>query len=286
MKESQKEKLRQLPHDRKLYLLQQNQHIKKTTNNSKSSTKSIPSSNSTTSLFQPKTTKQKASLKKSETSARLSVSGKTPAPLKGSEDMDKSHGTCISSSSPKTTKSNDSTCSTVSKSNSTRREEKRSLVSGKPSGTMSKAMQNMRNTRENIPDGRAATYKFSRKNLANFNSTRSKVGSMIMEFDALAYKQEDAVTDESAAWLLLDNTTLPRHANKNNQQQRPSLNNLFSKPTADSDPVALVSSSYVYQSLTRRDASHLANLVASEDRNKLGRDRDNPYFYVEKLRNR
>ncbi|KAF1806201.1 hypothetical protein FB192DRAFT_1316017 [Mucor lusitanicus] len=165
-------------------------------------------------------------------------------------------------------------------------------------------------------DKRAATYKYARKNLTStIRSNRSKVGSMVLEFDALANKLEDTASDESAAWLLLDNKTLPRHYNMNTGTTRsnhinhhPSVSNLF--PTASTTTIntpsettssvhvaetsassSLLSNSYAYQSLSRKDGSHLASLVSSsspalDDTIKRGRDRNSPYYYVERIKSR
>ncbi|KAI9267813.1 hypothetical protein BY458DRAFT_572943 [Sporodiniella umbellata] len=137
-----------------------------------------------------------------------------------------------------------------------------------------------------IKNGRAATYKFARKNLHNFDSTRSKVGSMVLEFDALAYKQENATSDSSAAWLLLENKSLTSTPTRNNNNQRPSLNNLFTKTNKESVSSSLISSSYAYQSLTRKEASQVTSIISTEEKGRRGKERDSPYTYVEKLRNR
>ncbi|CAO3656565.1 unnamed protein product [Mucor hiemalis] len=59
MKDGHREKLRQLPKERKLYLLQQNQHIKENRVVDSALRKSMPTSNSSTSLFPPKALRQK-----------------------------------------------------------------------------------------------------------------------------------------------------------------------------------------------------------------------------------
>ncbi|KAG2202930.1 hypothetical protein INT47_008962, partial [Mucor saturninus] len=149
-------------------------------------------------------------------------------------------------------------------------------------------------------DKRAATYKFARRNLSEtINNNRSKVGSMILEFDAIAHKLEDKTADESATWLLLDNNTLPRHYNNSIQQlnthHHPSVSHLFpqinnaAKTTPDNSSSSLVANSLAYRSLSRKDGSRLASLVPTttpEESIKRGRDRNSPYYYVERLRSR
>ncbi|KAG1058949.1 hypothetical protein G6F42_028475 [Rhizopus arrhizus] len=136
---------------------------------------------------------------------------------------------------------------------------------------------------------------------------------MILEFDALANKLEDTTSDESAAWLLLDNKTLPRNYNMNTGTTRsnhinhhPSVSNLFPTASTTTTPSetassvyvaetsassSLLSNSYAYQSLSRKDGSHLASLVSSsspalDDTIKRGRDRNSPYYYVERIKSR
>lgn len=312
MKDSHREKLRQLPLDRKLYLLQQNQHIKGGKDSHAAIRKSMPASNSSSSIFQPKTMRHKAPIKRSGTSSRLTGNPSTnskPDVAPFNVIKDKPYMNDILQSLPEaSTKARDESaegdiCDDTQenyKAACDKNEEQplppsktanRENIeeSGKPSDeqcftTAEKNKAILK--RPEATNGRAAIYKFARKNLSNFDSTRSKVGSMILEFDALAHKQEDATTDESTAWLLLENKSLSRVPHKNNNSQRPSLNNLFSKTTAESVSSSLVSNSYACQSLTRRDASHLANLISSDDNNKRIKDRDSPYFYVEKLRSR
>lgn len=312
MKDSHREKLRQLPLDRKLYLLQQNQHIKGGKDSHTAIRKNMPASNSSSSIFQPKTMRHKAPIKRSGTSSRLTGNPSTNSkpdvpPFNVTKDKSYMNDTLQSSPEVSTTTRDENTEGDIhdgtQESYDAARDKNEGQPlqhskdanrenigeSGKPSDEQcfttaekNKAMFK----RPEATNGRAAIYKYARKNLSNFDSTRSKVGSMILEFDALAHKQEDATTDESTAWLLLENKSLSRVPHKNNNNQRPSLNNLFSKTTMESASSSLVSNSYACQSLTRRDASHLVSLISSDDNNKRIKDRDSPYFYVEKLRSR
>lgn len=180
MKNEQRDKLRDLPPDHKLYLLQQKQHLSK--------------SPSITSLF-------------------------TNAPF------------------------NKQLASGKRSNNNTNNEAVRSLEP--PAKTT-------------INRGRAATYKFN-KQLSSRNSRASKVGSMIMEFDAMAKHQQDGQDSSSSSWLLLETSTSTQ-----NQHHR---------------------TNRVQQSLTRKEGSHLAALAAqTEEASATMRDR--PYYYVERLRNR
>jgi hypothetical protein len=336
MKDAHREKLRQLPRERKLYLLQQNQHIKENRTVDSSLRKSMPTSNSSTSLFPSKALRQKA-IKRSETSTRLLFPANSQTRSKQLRNSS-SHRSLTSSlitnasaenlkimneiPSPVSPHDTDSKSSNSLKKNlsssSSNKKEKRHTKGGdeetdslvnqsievhaKPPSPSSNRVENQS---INLPsksasmDKRAATYKFSRKN-------RSKVGSMILEFDALATKLEDTTSDESAAWLLLDNKTLPRNYNMNSTMrsngvtQHPSVTNLFptvsttaastvaavaTEPSASS---SLLSNSYAYQSLTRKDGGHLAALISGSSAldDKRGRDRNSPYYYVERLRSR
>ncbi|KAI9344424.1 hypothetical protein BD770DRAFT_329006 [Pilaira anomala] len=156
---------------------------------------------------------------------------------------------------------------------------------------------------ERVPtvDKRAATYKYARRNLSEaLNNNRSKVGSMILEFDALAHKLEDTASDESTAWLLLDNKTLPRNYNGSIQQlnsrHHPSASHLFPSisqnkptPTQETTSSSLLTNSYAYQSLSKKDGSRLSTIMTpatADEGIKRGRDRNSPYYYVERLRSR
>lgn len=363
MKDAHREKLRQLPRERKLYLLQQNQHIKENKAVDSSLRKSMPSSNSSSSTFPHKGLRNKAAaMKRSETSTRLLFPSNNGTKM-GSSSSHRSLASSliangsvedmssllmneeISPSSPISTptsphiphyyqhhgsqkKNYDSNnkkeihekpgaSSSVNKSPIVKSPVSAVTKSGNdPITTNSTIISPILPvpTQANGPilDRRAATYKYSRRNLATtVNSNRSKVGSMIMEFDALAHKLEDTTGDESAAWLLLDNKTLPRHYNINNTIQsnninhHPSVSNLFPTTsttsniiTSDTIPTniaetssssSILSNSYAYQSLTRKDGNHLALLASSsspvmDDKIKRGRDRNSPYYYVERLR--
>ncbi|KAG1446343.1 hypothetical protein G6F56_009601 [Rhizopus delemar] len=274
MTDSHREKLRKLPLDRKLYLLQQNNHVKGSKTCQNISRKSMTASNSSISLHQPKSTKHKSSIKKSETSSRI-----TRSLLSSSKSLNESNYNLNN------TEHVDSLPEIPSK-EKTKQETAQNQEKTSDDDTLLEGSKTI-SSRAEVKDGRAAAYKFARKNLSNFDSTRSKVGSMVLEFDALAYKQEDPAADESSAWLLLDNKSLSHMPTKSTTHQRPSLNNLFTKVNTESVSSTLISNSYAYQSLTRRDASHMATLVSAEDNSKRGKDRDSsPYFYVEKLRNR
>jgi hypothetical protein len=137
-------------------------------------------------------------------------------------------------------------------------------------------------------DRRAATYKYARRNLRS-SQNQSKVGSMILEFDALAHKHGDPKTDESAAWLLLDNKTLPRQTGGGSSggASHTNVNHIFPKQSDSASTVSSsVTNSYAYQSLTRKEGSNLASMAVSEEVNISGRDRNSPYYYVERLRSR
>lgn len=312
MKDAHREKLRQLPRERKLYLLQQNQHIKENRSADSSLRKSIPTSNSSSSLFPPKALRQKAAMKRSETSTRLlfNSNGKAIKQL----DTSTSHQSLSSSfnSSSEDVSSiysvDEYTPNTLDSQNTNSQKEETEPVT--PKVTKKKSTLNLPaesnlsppEEKEITPvDKRAATYKFARRNLSEAkNNNRSKVGSMILEFDAIAHKLEDKTSDESATWLLLDNNTLPRHYNNNSIQQvnthhHPSVNHLFpqlnnpAKSTPDSSSSSLVANSLAYRSLSRKDGSRLASLVPTttpEESIKRGRDRNSPYYYVERLRSR
>lgn len=174
MRDEQRDKLRDLPADHKLYLLQQKQHLRK--------------SSSITSLLPNSLSNKQLATKRS------------------------SHGRALNTAAAAT-------------------------------------------TTKQPPNRRAATYKFNR-DLSNRNARASKVGSMIMEFDALA-KQQDGKETSSSSWLLLETSTStqPHRTNR------------------------------VQQSLTRKEGSHLAALAAqTEESSAIMRDR--PYYYVERLRNK
>lgn len=310
MKDAHREKLRQLPQERKIYLLQQNQHIKENRTADSSLRKSIPTSNSSSSLFPPKALRQKAAMKRSETSTRLlfNNNGKAIKQL----DTSASHQSLSSSfnSSTEDVSSlfsvDDSTPNSSDSQNKNSQKEETELVISKMSKKRStlaipvEPVEPPENKEIPSVDKRAATYKFARRNLSEtINNNRSKVGSMILEFDALAHKLEDTTSDESATWLLLDNNTLPRHYNNSTQQlnthHHPSVSHLFpsainaAKPAADTSSSSLVANSLAYRSLSRKDGSRLASLVTpvtAEESIKRGRDRNSPYYYVERLRSR
>lgn len=307
MKDAHREKLRQLPRERKLYLLQQNQHIKENRTVDSTLRKSMPTSNSSSSLFPPKALRQKAAMKRSETSSRLLFNPKSIKQLDSSTSHQSlasslnSSGTDVSSISlfdeiTPDSPSSDSQNSNFAKSESSeeppRIKKKKSGLPIKPEDTIDDANRSV--------DKRAATYKYARGNLSEtVNNNRSKVGSMILEFDALAHKLEDTTSDESNAWLLLDNKTLPRHYNNSIQQlnsrHHPSVSHLFpstsSKPpvTPETTTSSMVTNSYAYQSLSKKDGSRLASIITStttDESIKRGRDRNSPYYYVERLRSR
>ncbi|KAL0094110.1 hypothetical protein F4703DRAFT_1768808, partial [Phycomyces blakesleeanus] len=113
-------------------------------------------------------------------------------------------------------------------------------------------------------------YKYRRQNVPASNY-QSKVGSMILEFDALAQQQQEEEDEDVSAWLLLDNKAI-----------RPmSIQTVVPKSSE---------SMRLYQSLSRKDGHHLSSLVASgmtpEDTTKRNRDHTSPYYYVELLRSR
>lgn len=312
MKDAHREKLRQLPRERKLYLLQQNQHIKENRSADSSLRKSIPTSNSSSSLFPPKALRQKAAMKRSETSSRLlfNSNGKAIKQL----DTSVSHQSLSSSfnSSSEDVSSifsvDESTPNSSDSQNANSQKEEPELVIPKMNKKRSAlpipaeaTVASSEDDKEAPSDNkRAATYKFARRNLSEtINNNRSKVGSMILEFDAIAHKLEDKTADESATWLLLDNNTLPRNYNSSIQQlnthHHPSVSHLFpqtnnpAKPAQDTSSSSLVANSLAYRSLSRKDGSRLASLVTTptpEESIKRGRDRNSPYYYVERLRSR
>lgn len=345
MKDGHREKLRQLPKERKLYLLQQNQHIKENRVVDSALRKSMPTSNSSTSLFPPKALRQKTAMKRSETSSRLlfnnSNSGNNNNGKQIKMDTSSSYQSLSSAQSEDST-SRDKTPKSLSDSSGqndnltqeaiythslpspttttkAKVNKKKSGIlitnsdnlSGSPttptSSNEEEVGSNPQSPKASPVDRRAATYKYARRNLSStVTSNRSKVGSMILEFDALAHKLEDTTSDESTAWLLLDNKTLPRHYNNNSIQQlnnshhHPSLNHLFPStsnkppfpsPGNESASSSLLTNSYAYQSLTRKDGSRLASIAGSTSTTpiideKRGRDRNSPYYYVERLRSR
>ncbi|KAI9251126.1 hypothetical protein EDC94DRAFT_526795 [Helicostylum pulchrum] len=246
-------------------------------------------------------------MKRSETSSRLLFNPKSTKQLDSSTSHQSlasslnSSGTDVSSISlfdeiTPDSPSSDSQNSNFAKSESSeeppRIKKKKSGLPIKPEDTIDDANRSV--------DKRAATYKYARGNLSEtVNNNRSKVGSMILEFDALAHKLEDTTSDESNAWLLLDNKTLPRHYNNSIQQlnsrHHPSVSHLFpstsSKPpvTPETTTSSMVTNSYAYQSLSKKDGSRLASIMTSnttDESFKRGRDRNSPYYYVERLRSR
>lgn len=345
MKDGHREKLRQLPKERKLYLLQQNQHIKENRVVDSALRKSMPTSNSSTSLFPPKALRQKSAMKRSETSSRLlfnnnnsnnnnngkhikmdtssSFQSLSSAQSEDSTSRDKTPNSLSDSNGPNDNSIQEANYIQSSPSPTTTSKakvnKKKSVILGTNSNDLSaspttptpsneeKASNTLQPPKSSPVDRRAATYKYARRNLTStVNSNRSKVGSMILEFDALAHKLEDTTSDESTAWLLLDNKTLPRHYNNNSIQQlnnshhHPSLNHLFPStsnkppypsPGTESVSSSLLTNSYAYQSLTRKDGSRLASIAGSTSTTptideKRGRDRNSPYYYVERLRSR
>ncbi|KAI8328616.1 hypothetical protein EDC96DRAFT_452773 [Choanephora cucurbitarum] len=145
---------------------------------------------------------------------------------------------------------------------------------------------NPNDTKTPIPNKRAALYKFSRKTVEN---NRSKVGSMVLEFDALAHKSEDNSPDDSDAWLLLDNKTLSRQylkyntANRGVVVARPSVSSVF--------PSASVSSNELLPSIkepsqSNPSADKLALETTSREDELKRRDHSSPFYFVERLRSR
>lgn len=113
-------------------------------------------------------------------------------------------------------------------------------------------------------DVRAAAHKFNsvrRRAPSNLDHRSSKVGSMILEFDALAQPE----TSDPMAWLILDDkrTGLPR-----------------ATPTNTIGPTPSPHPSTRFNSLTRKDGNHLAALTDDRRSNKT----DSPYFFTERLR--
>lgn len=344
MKDGNREKLRQLPRERKLYLLQQNKHIKENRTVDSALRKSMPTSNSSSSLFPPKALRQKSAMKRSETSSRLIFNSNSNNNGKNIKiDNSTSYQSLSSAQSnneessnvdetPKLSSDSSSQNINLSKEVMDSQQPLASPVSkskiGKRKSTILPLVTNplpitesSHDSKEDtttsplspkspiVADRRAATYKYARRNLTStVTSNRSKVGSMILEFDALAHKLEDTTSDESTAWLLLDNKTLPRNYHNNSIQQlnnshhHPSVNHLFpsnsSKPAIptpnnneSSASSSLLSNSYAYQSLSRKDGSRLASMAISTSttpiiEEKRGRDRNSPYYYVERLRSR
>ncbi|KAI9476287.1 MAG: hypothetical protein EXX96DRAFT_485207 [Benjaminiella poitrasii] len=139
-------------------------------------------------------------------------------------------------------------------------------------------------------DKRAANYKFARRNVSPIGNGPSKVGSIILEFDALANKSDSKTSDDSAAWLLLGNKALqtrPYNTARatSSLSQRAPLTNLFPTTSSTSTSSQLLASSYAYQNFNRKDASRLATSSIDKD-NKRNQDCNSPYYYVERLRSR
>lgn len=341
MKDAHREKLRQLPRERKMYLLQQNQHIKENRPVDSSLRKSIPISNSGSSLFAPKALRQKA-VKKNEISTQsvfppkgptrsiqignsasslmstgntdnlMVVTNELPLPAFSHESKSGRLGPQKDHSSVNDNKKQDNRRSKDGDEASYTLENHQSSEETDIRGLTTMSNNNVKNqcvispsTSSSI-DQRAATYKYSRKN-------RSKVGSMILEFDALATRLEETTFDESAAWLLFDNKTFTRQCFMNNTRQsnsvrqHPSLANLFPTVSTSTDSTTenatsentasentasdfLLSDSYAYASLTRKSGIYSSRLVsgslAVDDNVMRGRDRNSAYYYVERLRNR
>lgn len=229
MKDAQRDKLRELPRERKLYLLQQNQQA-----NTSNPTADSPDS------LQP--------------APRISPVVKRLLPRQGSNQQLNGINKPDKAALPPTIH--------------------RPTASSSTSAAVTPTPTNPHG------DRRAATYKFNRRRPALGAATNrsSKVGSMILEFDALAQQEQG---DVASSWLLLDDKK---------SVGRPSP----LQPVTPNPSTALlagrVNEIRGYQSLTRKDGSQLAAalIAAAADGPNAKRtaDRNSPYFYVERLRNR
>jgi hypothetical protein len=296
MKDMNRQKLRQLPPERKLYLLQQNQQIKDT--KTETMKKSIPTSNSSSSIFYQNNNRKSASqnnkMRRSETSRLIFPASGNMNTNNKKLDSSQSH-LSISTTFDDAMSSSPSPATPIAETKKTRAP---AVIKKKNSSTNISNHGSNNNHKKPSPiveesksttqiDRRAATYKYSRKNLATISNHRSRVGSMILEFDAMA-KVENESDDSAAAWLLLDNKTLPRQQQLNThtslssvfpgqqqqqQQQQPKLPESIT-----------VSNSVAYQSLSRKNGTNLGQIVNTDESRR--RDRNSPYYYVERLRNR
>lgn len=222
MKGMQRNKLRELPPDQKMYLLAQNQHLTNSTSNQSLSAR-LKSSASSTSLRSNSQQKEK----------------EQPSP------------------SP-STKQN--------------QQQQQQQQQKKPSKVPQPSTKPAPAT---ISSGRAASYKYNNyRRLAAANNRSSKVGSMILEFDALSNQPEN---QDAAAWLLLDDKSITRPAQppvtRHNQVQS------LSRKEGAHLASLVESRQHQRQSLSRKEGANLAALTEQRSRNS-------PYYHVERLRSK
>ena len=248
MKDEQRDKLRDLPADQKLYLLQQNKHIK-----DHPFATSLKASNSNTSPHNLRST-----IKRSDTRSLIS---------------------CQSQPQPKSTLSSDS------KEINERQQKVRrpplhpsSTASASGSGSSNNESSSAKN--DGSSGGRAESYRFNRWQQLTTNQNRSsKVGSMVLEFDALA--QPD--NEDASAWLLLDDK---KSGPQTSSSRLPKVNGNGNSNSCNNNKNQ-------YHSLTRKEGSHLgalaavaANTAGADNDSTKRKDRNSPYFYVERLRSK
>lgn len=217
MKGMQRNKLRELPPDQKMYLLAQNQHLTNSTSNQSLSNrlKTSASSTSLRSSSQQKEKEQSSATKPNQQQQQQHQSpSKVPQP------------------------------------------------SPKPAPAT-------------ISSGRAASYKYNNyRRLAAANNRSSKVGSMILEFDALSNQPEN---QDAAAWLLLDDKSItrptPPPVTRHNQVQS------LSRKEGAHLASLVESRQHQRQSLSRKEGANLAALTEQRSRNS-------PYYHVERLRSK
>lgn len=221
MKGMQRNKLRELPPDQKMYLLAQNQHLTNSTSNQ-------------------------------SLSARLKSSASTTSLRSNSQQKEKEQPSSPSSSA---------------KQNQQQQQQQK-----KPSKVPQPSTKPAPAT---ISSGRAASYKYNNyRRLAAANNRSSKVGSMILEFDALSNQPEN---QDAAAWLLLDDKSITRPAQppvtRHNQVQS------LSRKEGAHLASLVESRQHQRQSLSRKEGANLAALTEQRSRNS-------PYYHVERLRSK
>lgn len=250
MKDDHRQNLRQLPVEQQMYLLQQNVNIK----SKQTSSPSTPLPAST--VTEPPSTPEN-----SANSGRPGRQKSLLKPVTSTRSLFSSH---------------------LRKSPSTNAIPTKAIKPPNPASSSVSSTVHQKNRKATTPvspsdipsppgsiDKRAANYKFRRNNMKNPTHANSRVGSMILEFNALAHHDTNQEDESASAWLLLDNSTLDTYT------ASPPPPPPSSKPEPDR-PVS------IHHSLSRKEASHLSSLINPDHH----RERNSPYIYVERLRSR
>ncbi|CAO3598598.1 unnamed protein product [Absidia cylindrospora] len=249
MKDDHRQNLRRLPSDQQLYLLQQNASIK---NKQSSSTPSPSLSSSTTDVLLP-SPDQSSNTAARPTRQKSLLKPVTPRSLFSSHLRKSPSSNAIQSKSIKQPNPTSSSVSSTAHDNS--------KATGLPSPPPS-------------IDKRAANYKFRRNNMKNSTHANSRVGSMILEFNALAHHDTEQEDESASAWLLLNNKSL----------DAPSSSQQNSKPDTQGEKGSTTPA--IHHSLSRKEAAHISSLINQENHHRNQRERNSPYIYVERLRSR